>query len=101
MFSIIQAAGWPIWPLLLASIIAVALIIERATALRRPKIVPVGLLQSAVADYRQSGISDAALARLKPPLPRSPPACARPQFARDQKEAIEWWRGVAHDLNAF
>ncbi|MDR1708769.1 MAG: MotA/TolQ/ExbB proton channel family protein, partial [Candidatus Accumulibacter sp.] len=29
MFSIILAAGWPIWPLLLASIIAVALIIER------------------------------------------------------------------------
>ena len=32
VFSIIQAAGWPIWPLLLASIIAVALIIERAAA---------------------------------------------------------------------
>ena len=29
MFAIIQAAGWPIWPLLLASIISVALIIER------------------------------------------------------------------------
>ena len=29
MISIIQAAGWPIWFLLLASIISVALIIER------------------------------------------------------------------------
>ena len=34
LFAIIQAAGWPIWPLLLASIIAVALIIERAVTLR-------------------------------------------------------------------
>jgi biopolymer transport protein ExbB len=40
VFSIIQAAGWPIWPLLLASIIAVALIIERLVALRRSKVVP-------------------------------------------------------------
>jgi biopolymer transport protein ExbB len=39
VFSIIQAAGWPIWPLLLASIIAVALIIERLVALRRSKVV--------------------------------------------------------------
>jgi biopolymer transport protein ExbB len=29
VFSIIQAAGWPIWPLLLASVIALALIVER------------------------------------------------------------------------
>lgn len=57
MFSIIQAAGWPIWPLLFASIIAVALIIERAVALRRIKIVPAGLLQATVAEFRQSGIS--------------------------------------------
>ena len=44
MFSIIQAAGWPIWPLLLASVISVALIIERLVALRRVKVVPSGLL---------------------------------------------------------
>jgi len=29
LFAIVQAAGWPIWFLLLASVIAVALIIER------------------------------------------------------------------------
>ena len=65
MFSIIQAAGWPIWPLLLASILAVALIIERAAALRRPKIVPAGLLQSVVAEYRQAGASDPLLVKLE------------------------------------
>src|SRR5476649_2220183 len=39
VFAIIQAAGWPIWPLLIASIIAVALIIERLVMLRESKIV--------------------------------------------------------------
>ena len=65
MFSIIQAAGWPIWPLLLASIIAVALIIERATALRHAKIIPPGLLVSVVGDYRQNGVSEPMLQRLE------------------------------------
>ena len=64
MFSIIQAAGWPIYFLLLASVIAVALIIERAAALRRSKIVPAGLLASVVAEFRQQGVSDEMLRRL-------------------------------------
>jgi hypothetical protein len=42
VFAIIQAAGWPIWPLLFASIVAVALIIERLITLRRSKILPEG-----------------------------------------------------------
>ena len=48
MIEIIKAAGWPIWPLLAASIISVALIIERLVALRHSKVVPAGLLQRAV-----------------------------------------------------
>ena len=54
MFSIILAAGWPIWPLLLASIIAVALIIERLVALRRSKVLPAGLLQRVIAPLAQT-----------------------------------------------
>ena len=40
MWSIIQAAGWPIWPLIVFSIAAVALTIERAIALRRSAVIP-------------------------------------------------------------
>lgn len=40
MFSIIQAAGWPIWPLILCSITALALIIERAMQLRTAAVAP-------------------------------------------------------------
>lgn len=106
MFSIIQAAGWPIWPLLFASIIAVALIIERAVALRRIKIVPAGLLQATVAEFRQSGISDAQLKRLEAHSPLGKVLAAGMRNARSSreimKEAIEEaGRGVAHELERF
>lgn len=65
MFSIILAAGWPIWPLLFASIVAVALIIERLIALRRSKIMPDGLLQQAVDEYRQGKINKEKLDALE------------------------------------
>ena len=106
MFSIIQAAGWPIWPLLLASIISVALIIERATALRRSKINPSGLLQSVVADVRQGNVSGDALQRLQAhsPLGRVfASGLANMNQSREvMKEAIEEaGRGVAHELERF
>lgn len=106
MFSIIQAAGWPIWPLLLASIISVALIIERATALRRSKINPSGLLQSVVADVRQGNVSGDALQRLQvhSPLGRVFAAgLANMNQSREvMKESIEEaGRGVAHELERF
>ncbi|MDR1164088.1 MAG: MotA/TolQ/ExbB proton channel family protein [Candidatus Accumulibacter sp.] len=70
MFSIILAAGWPIWPLLLASIIAVALIIERLAALRRSKVIPGGLLQNVATEYQQhGGMNEAALAALEAQSP--------------------------------
>jgi len=52
LFSIIQAAGWPIWFLILASIVTVALIIERALTLRRRRILPAGMLEEVVTLYR-------------------------------------------------
>jgi biopolymer transport protein ExbB len=49
LFSIIQAAGWPIWPLLLCSVVALALIIERLTSLRTRRILPPRLLEDVLA----------------------------------------------------
>lgn len=44
MFAIVQAAGWPIWPLLACSVLALALIVERFWSLRTERIVPPALL---------------------------------------------------------
>lgn len=48
MFSIIQAAGWPIWPLVACSVLALALVIERFTSLKIQKIAPPTLLDEAI-----------------------------------------------------
>jgi biopolymer transport protein ExbB len=52
LFSIIQAAGWPIWPLIACSIAAFALIIERFISLKQAKVVPPRLLEEALAVSR-------------------------------------------------
>jgi len=106
VFSIILAAGWPIWPLLLTSVIAVALIIERATALRRAKIVPPGLLAGVIGDYRQGGVTEEVLRRLDghSPLGRVFAAGLRNVSSSREimKEAIEEaGRGVAHELERY
>ena len=48
LFSIIQAAGWPIWPLIASSILALALVIERFVSLQTSRIIPPKLLDEAI-----------------------------------------------------
>jgi biopolymer transport protein ExbB len=52
LFSIIQAAGWPIWPLLLCSVVALTLIIERLSSLRAARVAPPRLLDEVVSVTR-------------------------------------------------
>ena len=106
MFSIIQAAGWPIWFLLLASILAVALIIERAATLRRGKIVPPGLLATVVAEYRQSGVTEEMIRRLNAHSPLGRVFAAGLKNVKSQRDVMkesieEVGRGVAHELERF
>ena len=54
MYSIIQAAGWPIWPLILCSIVALALIIERLLSLRSQRVAPPRLLDEVISVTRSS-----------------------------------------------
>ena len=52
MFSIIQAAGWPIWPLILCSIVALALVVERFSSLRALRVAPARLLDEVISVTR-------------------------------------------------
>ena len=54
MFSIIQAAGWPIWPLIICSIVALALVIERVISLRSARVAPERLLEEVISITRTS-----------------------------------------------
>lgn len=64
MFSLIQAAGWPVWPLIVASVIALAIIAERLWSLRESLVMPKGLLNKVVQEYRQNGVNEAGLNQL-------------------------------------
>ncbi|MDD5334902.1 MAG: MotA/TolQ/ExbB proton channel family protein [Rhodoferax sp.] len=48
MLSIIQAAGWPIWPLIACSVLALALVIERFISLKTSKVAPPKLLEEVL-----------------------------------------------------
>ena len=106
MFVIVEAAGWPIWFLILASIIAVGLIIERLMFLRSQRIAPPALLDEVIKELKQRGVSDGMLTRLADSSPlgrifaaglkniKSPPEV--------MKESIEEaGRAVSHDLGRF
>ena len=106
MFAIVEAAGWPIWLLIITSVIAVALIAERMMFLRSKNIAPAGLLNTVVKELKVHGVNNAMLARLAAGSPlgrvfaaglkniKSPPAI--------MKESIEEaGRAAAHELERF
>jgi biopolymer transport protein ExbB len=106
LLSIIEAAGWPIWPLILCSVIALAIIGERMWTLRRNLVVPRQLLPRAVQEYRQNGITPEMLNRLSEhsPLGQIFAAALRNMGSSPavMKEAIEEaGRAVALELERF
>ena len=106
MWSIIQAAGWPIWPLIIASIVALALIFERLWSLRQAIVAPAGMVDQVLAEFRQAGATPELLQRTasRGPLGRILAAgLANVKAPRPvMKEAIEEvGRVVTHDLERF
>lgn len=106
MLAIIQAAGWPIWFLLIASIIALALIVERILYLRRNRILPPNLLQDVIRVYHNGKINKEVVENLEgnSPLGRVLAAGLRNVNAPREvmKESIEEaGRGAAHELERF
>ena len=52
LLSIIQAAGWPIWPLILCSILALAFTVERFISLKNSRVLGSGLVDEAIGISR-------------------------------------------------
>ena len=106
MFALIEAAGWPIWFLIVCSVIALAIIAERWWSLREGVVMPRNLLDQTIQEYRENGTSPQMLSRLARRSPlgqvfaaglrnaKSPPAII--------KEAIEEsGRTAAIELERF
>jgi len=106
VFALIEAAGWPIWFIIVASVIALAIIGERWWSLREGVVMPRDLLARTLQEYRQNKTSPQMLSRLAKGSPlgqvfaaglrndKHPPAII--------KEAIEEaGRTVAIELERF
>ena len=106
MFAIVEAAGWPIWFLIFASIIATGLITERLFYLRSSRITPPALLDEVVKELKQRGVSDAMLIKLDKHSPLGRIFAAGLKNIKStpeiMKESIEEaGRACSHDLERF
>jgi biopolymer transport protein ExbB len=106
VFAIIQAAGWPIWPLLFASVLALALIIERVVSLRADKVVPAGLLQRVVGELKAQGNADALATNLEQHSALGKVLASAVRNVNSSREVMkeaveEAGRAAAHDLERY
>ncbi len=106
MLHIIEAAGWPIYPLILCSIIALGIIGERFYSLRKDFVAPRDLLPKVVQEYRQKKVSADLINRLAQTsmLGRIFAAALRDSNSSREvmKDSIEEaGRAVAHELDRF
>jgi biopolymer transport protein ExbB len=106
LFALIEAAGWPIWFIIVASVVALAIIGERWWSLREGIVMPRDLLAQTLQDYRQNDVSPQMLARLAKGSPLGRVFAAGLRNAKSPpgiiKEAIEEsGRTVAIDLERF
>jgi biopolymer transport protein ExbB len=106
VFAIIEAAGWPIWPLIIASIIALGIIVERAWSLQQSKIVPRALLQEVAQEVKQKGVTQDLLNRLAQGSLLARLFAVGLKNVRSSREVMkesleEGGRVVAHELERF
>ncbi len=106
MFALIQAAGWPIWFLLAASVVAVTIIVERLLYLRPARIAPPTLLAEALDVARQGPVSDEVIAQLEQNSPLGRVLAAGMRNLGAPREAMrdaieEAGRAAAHALERY
>ena len=65
MLSIIEAAGWPIWFIIVTSVVALAIIGERFWSLRASVVAPRDLLPATIREYQSKGVTQDLLNRLQ------------------------------------
>lgn len=106
MIELIQAGGWLMAPIILCSIVALAIVIERSLALRRSRINPAGILQGIHRQYKAGNLSTDYIDSLQNGTPLERLLAAglvnRHQSRSVMKEAIEEeGRQVIHQLERY
>jgi biopolymer transport protein ExbB len=106
LLALVEAAGWPIWFLIIASVAALAIIGERLWSLRAGVVMPRNLLTQTVNEFRQHGVTAQMLSRLANGSPLGQVFAAGLRNVKSSpaimKEAIEEsGRTVAIELERF
>ena len=106
MLSLIQAAGWPIWPIIIASVVAMGIIVERMWTLRLSVISPKELLPRVLNEYKRNGVNPEMIVRLQQHSPLGEILAAGLKNVKSSREVMkesieESGRVVAHDLNRY
>ena len=106
MWEIIQAAGWPIWPLILTSIIGVAIILERFWSLRKSQIIPDGLMVEIKTMIKQNNLDNNKVNILKNSSPLGDilaVAIAKRKYSVEEiKSALDERAGfIVHNLERY
>ncbi len=103
MFELLQAGGYLIWPILLCSVVALAIILERSLALRSRYVAPADLLDQIHDDLKSGRLDSNTIVEVEMNSPLGKILAAglhhRHQHRLVIKESIEdAGRHVVHDL---
>ena len=63
--ELVKTGGWLMWPILLSSVIALGITIERFWTLRKATVAPNGLLDEVLSDWRGGRLSAERLSQLQ------------------------------------
>ncbi|BDX20974.1 flagellar motor protein MotA [Polynucleobacter sp. TUM22923] len=105
MYTILLSAGWPIWPLLIISIIGLAIVLERAWYLRQVHIFPknsletaFGLASQVMAAKSVSETEVLALSQLSPASPLLSCVLHEKMLGSDAQVALEEIQASAQNV---
>jgi len=106
LFALIHAAGWPIWFLIVTSVVAVTLIVERFISLQRIRIIPPALLEEVFLLHRNQQISPALVKKLAANSPLGAVLASGLRYRQAGRNAMkeameETGRSVAHQLEKY
>jgi biopolymer transport protein ExbB len=106
VFELIKNGGWMMFPIILSSIVAMAIIGERLWSLQRKKIIPADLMAHIWQLHRDNKLDEAAIRRIKVSSPLGRILAAgllNRKYGREMMKISieEVGRQVAHELERY
>ncbi len=106
MYELVKAGGWLMLPIILCSVVALAIIIERLWALRRKRVLPVNLVARVWQMHRNNKLTPSHITSIKDGSPLGRMLAAglmnRKHSREVMKEVIEEvGRQVVHELERY